>query len=65
MTWQIKDIIQQNDLHGELMPFYSVRYSNTKNPNETYEFTISQEIKDLCYPNQKSKPRNDRKFKEE
>jgi len=49
LTWTY-EITQLKDPDGNLIPLYVVKSWNTNNSNRTWEITITEKIKQTCYP---------------
>tara|TARA_R100000963_G_C4640027_1_gene103716 strand:- start:105 stop:254 length:150 start_codon:yes stop_codon:yes gene_type:complete len=48
MTWTYT-LTQQIDENGEVLPLWKVTQWNTNNPNQKWETTITQKVKEVCY----------------
>jgi len=51
MAWTY-EITQLTDGDGNLIPLYTVTQWNTNNAKEKWQTTITQQVKEVAYPNE-------------
>ena len=49
MSWTY-EITQLRNQQGDLIPLFTVVQWNTSTPNEKFETTITEAVKNTCYP---------------